>query len=178
MGFISQLVASGVGGAIGGSFVLWGVKVQSERQSEAALRAVMVEVTANKEAATEMNRSRTPTGDFVKGKPDPGWLKHSIWDSQLALVVHRFDEGTLTVVRYAYSLLESVPAMVSERRAPGDPLYSHSGWIDETLVKIKEAFDDADRALETLRQCQKRDADGVWYKTFASDVRSRFRLRI
>jgi hypothetical protein len=38
MGFVSQLIASTVGGAVGGLFVLWGVRAQSLRQRKAALR--------------------------------------------------------------------------------------------------------------------------------------------
>jgi hypothetical protein len=174
MGFFSQLIASGIGGAIGGGFVLLGVDAQSQRQSKAALRAIMVEVTANKEAAIEMNQNRTAVGDFVKGKPDPGWLRHSIWDSQLVYAVQRLDTATLTIVRLAYSLLELVPAMVSERRAPGDPFYSHGGWIDSALKRIEEAFSDAHCALDNLERRMARDEG--WYKKFAADVRTRFGL--
>jgi len=60
MGFFSQLFASAIGGAIAGYFVVVGVRLQFRRQSEAALRALMVEVTANKEVALEINQNRTP----------------------------------------------------------------------------------------------------------------------
>jgi hypothetical protein len=59
MGFLSQLIASGVGGAIGGSFVLWGVRAQSDRQSDSALRALMAEVAGNTEAAKAMTQSHS-----------------------------------------------------------------------------------------------------------------------
>jgi hypothetical protein len=111
VGFFFQLFASAIGGAIAGYFVVVDVKLQFRRQSEAGLRALKVEVAADKEAAFEMNRNRTPSGDFKAGHPHPGWLKHSIWDAQLTSFVQLLDAETLIVVRQAYSLLESVPAM-------------------------------------------------------------------
>jgi hypothetical protein len=178
--FLSQLFASAIGGFIAGYFVVVGVRLQFRRQSEAALRALMVEVTKNKEVALEMNRSRTPSGEFQMGNPDPGWLKHSIWDSQLAYVVQLFDAGTLAMVRHAYTLLESVPAMVNERHERGDPRFSHGGWIDAELEKIQTAFSDADQALENLKKRLDREAYGVWHRRlqkFVSDLCLRFRTK-
>lgn len=146
-----SFIGSVLGGLIAGWFVVVGVKVQFGRQCHAALRALMVEVTANKEAADRMNGDlRTSGKGFVLGNPDPSWLKHSIWDSQLPFVVQLFDEGTLAMVRYAYSLLESVPSMVNEKRALNDPRFNYGGWINTALEDIQRAFSDADRALENL----------------------------
>ena len=47
-------------GLVAGFFVVIGVEVQFRRQSKAALRALMVEVASNKEAAAEMTRSLAP----------------------------------------------------------------------------------------------------------------------
>jgi hypothetical protein len=58
VGFLSQLIASGVGGAIGGSFVLLGVNAQFRSQSEAALRALMVEVGLNAAVAGRIVEDR------------------------------------------------------------------------------------------------------------------------
>jgi hypothetical protein len=164
MQFFSQLFASAIGGAVAGYFVVVGVKLQFRRQGEAALRALMVEVVANKEASLDMTQGRSYSpGEYERGHPDPGWLKHSIWDSQLPFVVQILDEGTLVMVRYAYSLLDSVPAMA----IGSDPAYAsrfaRGGWIDDQLNKIQTAFSDADRALEKLRERLGREADSTWY---------------
>lgn len=111
MGALVQIIASVLGGLVAGWFVVLGVRLQFRRQSEAALRALMAEVLGNKEAALDMTQSAS-AGSFEAGHADPGWLKHSIWDSQLPYVVQLFDEGTLVVVRNAYSLLDAVPAMI------------------------------------------------------------------
>jgi hypothetical protein len=172
--FFSQLFASAIGGAIAGYLVLVGVNLQFRRQSEAALRALKAEVAANKEAAIEMNRNRTPSGDFKAGHPHPGWLKHSIWDSQLTSFVQLLDAEALIVVRRAYSLLDSVPAMFNERRGPGDPRFSVGGWIDGELVKIETAFCRADQTLENRQERLAQEADGVWLnrvQKFAADLR-------
>jgi hypothetical protein len=133
-----------VGGFVGGCFVLVGVRSQFRRQSKAALRALMAEVVGNKESAVDMTKSLSTT--FLAGHADPSWLKHSIWDSQLPYVVQIFDEGTLRTVRYAYSLLDAVPAMYSASQS----LWLRGGWIDAHLITIRIAFEDADRVLENL----------------------------
>ena len=151
---IMDAVVPIVASVIGGVFVLVAVNWQFRQQRKAALRALMVEVSGNKEAAADMTRQKL--GDFEQGRPDPGWLKHSIWDSQLPYVVQLFDEGTLIMVRYAYSLLDAVPAMqIPEhvlRQQPWSSRYARSGWVDEHLIKIRTAFQDADQALENLRK--------------------------
>jgi hypothetical protein len=139
-----QIIASAIGGLVAGYFVVVGVRLQFRRQSEAALRALMVEVAGNREAAAEMTRS--PTQTFELGHPDPGWLKHSIWDSQLPYAVQLFDEGTLIMVRRAYSLLEAVPAMIIPEHVrlavPGSSHYARGGWVDAYLIEISKAFQD------------------------------------
>jgi hypothetical protein len=101
---MEAIVAAVLGGLVAGGFVVVGVAIQFRRQSMAALRALMVEVASNKEAAADMTQNRQPATPFVPGRPDPGWLKHSIWDSQLPYVVQLFDEDTLILARHAYSL--------------------------------------------------------------------------
>jgi hypothetical protein len=157
--------ASIIGGLVGGWFVLLGVRSQSRRQSEAAFRALMVEVSNNSEAAADMTRQTS--GAFAPGHPDPGWLKHSIWDSQLPYVVPLFDEGTLIMVRLAYSLLDAVPAMEFPENAqrPSLSRYVRGGWIDAHLVKVRIAFSDADQALKNLR---KRRAETRWHRVKAA----------
>lgn len=113
----------------------------------------MAEVLGNKEAALDMTHSAC-AGTFEAGHADPGWLKHSIWDSQWPYVVQLFDEGTLVVVRNAYSMLDAVPAMIIPQRVfhpPGSSRHARSGWIDAHLIKIQTAFQDTDRALDNLR---------------------------
>jgi len=100
----------------------------------------------------EMAQNRRPATPFLLGHPDPAWLKHSIWESQLPYIVQLFDEGTLIVVRYAYSLLHSVPAMISPKPAPMGSPYAYGGWVDEHLNTVRTAFQDADQALENLRK--------------------------
>src|SRR5690242_8709161 len=97
MGFFSQLIASTVGGAVGGSFVLWGVYAQSQRQGKAALRALRVEVDNNQSAAAQMIQALMMGAKerFEPGKADPRWLKHSIWDSQMPYLVQLLNEETL-----------------------------------------------------------------------------------
>src|SRR6266849_10137162 len=108
----------------------------------------MVEVTGNKEAALGMtpSHSSTPgTPGFRLGEPDPSWLKHSIWDSQLPYAVQLFDEGALIIVRGAYSLLEAVPAMENKNATMGSPRFYRGGWIEDWVTKLQIEFSDADR---------------------------------
>jgi hypothetical protein len=92
-----------------------------------------------------------------------------------------FDDATLIMVRYAYTLLESIPAMVNERRAPGNPQFSHGGWIDAELPQIQKAFFDADRALENLKRQLDQWADHRLDKRLqklASDLRLRIIAKV
>jgi hypothetical protein len=134
-----------------GYFVVVGVRLQFRRQNEVALRGLMAEVVGNKEAALDMTQSAS-AGIFEAGHADPSWLKHSIWDSQLPYVVQLFDGGTRLMVRYAYSLLDAVPAMIIPEgsRPPGSSRYARGGWVDTHLIKVQTAFRDADQALDNL----------------------------
>ena len=139
MGFISQLVASSVGGAIGGSFVVIGVNMQFRRLSEAACRAVLLEVQANYEALAEMIQV-APGEAWRDGKANPGWLNRSVWDAQLHYVVQLLDPRTRQLVVRAYATLDSVPEMrISNYRGPGVP-YSNGGWINDHFKRSCEAF--------------------------------------
>lgn len=153
MDIVSAIVGSVIGGIVGGLFVLAAVKFQSRRQGEAALSAVAAEVLSNKEAAIYMTQNRQPGTAFQPGSPDPGWLKHSIWDSQLPYVVQVLDEGTLLNVRYAYSFLDAVPGMINPNPPPAQrSRYAYGGWIDKHLNKVRDAFMDADKALDNFRE--------------------------
>jgi len=117
MTILSALIGvfgSVVGGFVAGVFVVVGVWMQFARQSEAAIRALKVEVSANVDAAKEMapnvNGGLTPDA-FHEGSPDPGWLKRAVWDSQLPAIVQALDQPTLMLVSRAYATLEAVPAM-------------------------------------------------------------------
>jgi hypothetical protein len=147
MGFISQLIASGVGGAIGGSFVLWGVKAQFRRQSDSALGALRVEIDRNVEAAADMTQHHSASGGYLGGHADPGWLKHSIWDSQLPFIVQRLDQPTLLIVSRAYATLDAVPAMAV---ANSSRSFARGGWVEAHLAEIHCSFSDAQQALANL----------------------------
>lgn len=152
MGFFSQLFASAIGGLVAGYFVVVGVKLQFRRQSEAALRALMIEVGLNAAFAGQMvaDRSNPKNQGFLPGHPDPGWLKKATWNSQLPYVVQLLDEETLNKVVTAYLLLEPLPQMAqaSERRMVGFPSYS---WIDTQLQVIHQRFTEAKGALENFQ---------------------------
>lgn len=149
-----QLASAAIGGGIGGSFVLWGVNVQFRRQSEAALRAVMVEVDANVRVAKEIvgdQADRHRRGAFKSGDPDPDWLRRGVWDSQLPYLVQILDHPTLTKVSDAYGALEAVPRMRYVRTDVGLH-FAVSGWIEEHLWKIMHSFCAAQGALQDAEQ--------------------------
>jgi hypothetical protein len=151
VGFVSQLIASAVGGGVGGSFVLWGLNVQFRRQSEAALRAVVVEVNGNVKAALQMFENRGKA--YPAGHANPGWLKHSIWDSQLTYLVQLLDQPTLTKMVHAYGTLEVVPSMrVMTVTGVAREIYDSGGWVDTKLDEIRFAFLDAQQALEDFQR--------------------------
>jgi hypothetical protein len=150
-----QSVASVISGLVAGGFVVVGVEMQFRRQNKAALRALMSEVADNKEAAADIMVHSLATTTFAPGHADPGWFKHSIWDSQLPYAVQALDEATLLMVRHAYALLDAVPGMLIPQgvyHPPGTSRYARGAWIDEHLKKISIAFQDADQALENLRK--------------------------
>ena len=148
--FISQLLASGVGGSIGGSFVPWGVNAQFRQQSESALRALRVEVDGNFKAANDMvwatSSAGTVRSPFTGGKPDPSWLKRSIWDSQLPYLVRLLDEDAVQQTASAYATLEVVSQI--PKGVPLSVGYAHGGWIDLEIIKIRDSFTEAQRALQ------------------------------
>jgi hypothetical protein len=62
----------------------------------------MAQVRDNSEVALSLTQSRSYSPEsFPLGEPDPGWLKHSVWDSQLPNAVQLFDEATLIIVSHA-----------------------------------------------------------------------------
>lgn len=155
MGFVSQLFASAIGGAVGGSFVLLGVNTQFRRQAEAALRALIVEVDSNAKIALEMTQGsaeRQKAGAFPQWGPDPGWLKRSVWDSQLPYVVQVLDQDTLTLVSDAYGSLDPVSRMFY--RFPDQP---QGNWavgvpVESSLNRIEASFRAASKALHSLQE--------------------------
>jgi hypothetical protein len=86
MSFLGQLSASGVGGAIRGSFVLSGINAQFRSRRQAALRALTVEVGLNTAFSVNMVeniRAYPAQTGFIDRYPNPGWLKKWVWTSQL-----------------------------------------------------------------------------------------------
>jgi hypothetical protein len=153
MGLVSQLIASTLGGAVGGSFVLLGVHAQSQRQSEAALRALRVEVGSNESVAKQMIQAWAMgiKDRFEHGKADPGWLKRSIWDSQLPFFVPLLNEETLKGMIEAYATLEAVPHMLWKPNAHEPARYARGGWVDDHIGRIQNAFRTAGQNMDRLQ---------------------------
>ena len=149
MGFMSQFIASVAGGAIGGSFVLWGVNLQSQRQGEAACRALLVEVGANLRALKEMN-GRQPVDSWSMGKPNPGWLTQSVWKSQLPYIVQRIGQETLRLLVEAYGTFDALPDMRALRPSDSSTRYAVGGWIEEHLKRMETAFSPAEEQLRLV----------------------------
>ena len=140
--------------AIGGSFVLLGVNSQFRRQSESALRALRVEIDANRLAADLMTQAWAAGGPkewFEAGKADPSWLRRSIWDSQLPFFVQLVDQETLARLSEAYSTLEAVPGMLANNPNAAHRQYIRGGWIDAHIVKIGGAFLTAQQHLDRVQ---------------------------
>jgi hypothetical protein len=153
MGFFSQLFASAIGGAIAGFFVVVGVWLQFRRQSEAALRALSVEVDSNAKIALEMLKGtsqRNQAGAFPQLGPDPGWLRRSVWDSQLPYVVQVLAPDTMALVSDAYGSLDAVPRMFY--RYPDQPqgTWSVGGSVDNSIRQIESTFRQTAEALRVL----------------------------
>ena len=169
MGFVSQLIASTLGGAVGGSFVLWGVYAQSQRQSEAALRALRVEISSNESVADQMNQAWAMgiRDRFEHGKANPGWLKRSIWDSQLPFFVPLLNEQTLKSLIEAYATLEAVPQMLWKPNAHEPAQYARAGWVNDHIGRIQGAFrtagQDMDR-LQTRLSLRQRVLSRLWIR--------------
>ena len=166
---IIQLLSAAIAGVLGGWFVLLGVNAQFRRQGEAALKALKVEVDSNLEAATDIVGNKRDV--FEVGKPDPGWLKHGIWDSQLPYVAQILDQPTLLLVSRAYGTLSTVPAMEGSaaQRGTSDVRYFRGGWIEISLNEIHVAFSDASQALENFRV----KAEATSYRRWLIDVFNR-----
>ena len=139
MGFFSQLITSAIGGAIGGSFVVIGVNMQFRRQSEAACRALLIEVRANYDALAEMIK-RPSNSEWAAGQPNPGWLSRSVWDAQLQNIVQLLDSRILEFVARAYATLDPIPEMRMTNFAGYGIPYAHGGWIDQQILRAYEAF--------------------------------------
>jgi hypothetical protein len=88
--------------------------LQSQRQSEAACRALLVEVRSNVSATTEMTR-RQPGTDWPAGQPNPSWLSRSVFDVQLPYIVQRLDQSVLEYVVQAYGTIDAVSDMLDKR---------------------------------------------------------------
>jgi hypothetical protein len=168
MSFLSQLIASAVGGAVGGSFVIWGVKAQFRSQSRAACRALLVETKGNAKASKAMV-GRPENSPWKEGGPNPGWLKSSVWTSQLPYIVQSLvDQRTLETVVEAYGTLDVVPEMVIRNMVSPGPAYSHGGWIDRHIWKIMQTFNAAENALDGVVAGFK----PPWYKRALAAVRT------
>jgi len=158
MAFIAQLLTSVAGGIVGGYFVVVGVNIQSRRQEEAALRALLVEVIWNLNAAVRMvqqleDRS-SDRSTFDSGGANPGWLRRSIWDSQLVNVVNGLSPETLTKLLNAYATLEAVPNMIYSPPGGSQNVtqYARGGWIDERIRDMKAFFQLAFEALRPVAE--------------------------
>jgi hypothetical protein len=143
-----------IGSVVGGSFVLVALVWQFRRQNRAALQALMIEVENNAEIAEQMIADRG-TGRFPDGRPDPGWLKHAIWDSQLPFLVQILDKLTITAVVEAYGTLEPIPRMLVQVEVPigipiQQPHYNRGGWIEAQIDRIHTSFHAAEGALRDL----------------------------
>jgi hypothetical protein len=152
VGALVQIVASAVGGLIAGWFVVVGVRLQFRRQSEAALRALIIEADTNAKIALQMVRAtdeRNKANGFPQLGPDPGWLKRAVWDSQLPFVVQVLDQNALALVSEAYGSLETVSGMLY--KFPDQP---QAKWVigpsvDSILSRIESSFHLAGQALRS-----------------------------
>ena len=125
--------------------MLRATKMQFDRQSESACRALKLEVEANVEAISEMIQDRN--NGFPFGHADPGWLKHAIWDFQLPYIVQTLDPLTLADLQSAYSTLEAVPTMRTQTEQGVDIGYMRGGWVEAHLDKMRAEFDQAENSL-------------------------------
>lgn len=144
--FFSQLIVAVTGGAVGGYFVLLGVRAQFKSQSMAACRALLVEVKGNYEALAGMTERLATGADWESGKPHPGWLSHSVWSNQLPFVAQELDARTAELVIKAYRMLDALPEMRLRNQTATIP-YQHGGWISLHLMNAHEAFRQANDHL-------------------------------
>jgi hypothetical protein len=143
------MVASALGGFVGGSFVLLGVRLQFRHQSEAALRALAIEVDSNATIAlqmTEKTSERNQASGFPLLGPDPGSFRRSVWDSQLPFVVQILDQKTLALrltvhwIRYRGCVPLGKPF----------PEWMIGPGVDSILSRIESSFRSAAEALHIL----------------------------
>lgn len=144
--FLSQLIVAVAGGGVGGYFVLLGVRAQFKSQSKAACRALLAEVRGNYEALSGMTEKLAVGSAWEAGKPNPGWLSHSVWISQLPFVVQELDARTAETVIKAYRMLDALPEMRLNNQTFPVP-YQSGGWISAHLMNAHEAFRQANDRL-------------------------------
>jgi hypothetical protein len=164
-----QLLSAAIAGGLGGWFVLLGVNAQFRRQSEAALRALFIEVEGNASVATQMVGAIANGTASEAGKPNPGWLRRGIWDSQLPLLSQILDHEALRNATLAYSALEVVRQIPLTGASSGE-VYAHGGWIDIEIVKIRDAFEKAKGCLGKLIAVQDRQAGLPWTEKIRAQI--------
>jgi hypothetical protein len=142
---IVQLLSAAIGGFIGGSFVLVGVLFQFRRQSEAACRALLLEVRGNVKALAQM--MPLLGSGWVVGKANPGWLNRSIWDRQLPYIVQLLDAQTAAALVEAYGTLDAIPEMRQANFAGAGVPYVHGGWITTHIDRACTKFQATEDAL-------------------------------
>jgi len=109
----------------------------------------LVETKSNSKAAKAM-AMKPENSPWKEGEPNPGWLKSSVWTSQLPYLVQMLDQLTLEAVVTAYGTLDVVPEMAIRNMSSPGPAYSYGGWIDKHVRQIMIAFDAAEKALDRL----------------------------
>jgi hypothetical protein len=179
---LSGAVGAIIGAVIGGLFVVWAVQLQFKRQSEAACRALKVEIEGNLEAISQMIGDR-PALQYPDGHADPGWLKRGTWDSQLPYLAQALDPLTLTDLQLAYSALEPLPRMRLQRRSEGDEVvrYARGGWIETHLDTMKALFEQAENSLrDRLNQIESEHWDyrARLYASRGRDVFQRAKAKV
>lgn len=161
---IAQLVTSAIGGFFGGFFVVIGVNLQSRHQEDAALQALLVEVEWNSNAAirmvSQLDDKSVRRSTFDAGNANPGWLRRSVWDSQLTNVVNVLNTDALTKLMNAYATLESVPNMVYAPPGSAPTItrdYAIGGWIDGRIREMKTFFQLASDSLREIISERKKE---------------------
>jgi len=99
----------------------------------------------NCDVLTEMTKNQPGTAPWEMGKANPGWLHHSVWDSQLPSIVQVLDQQTVGSIVKAYATLDAIPEM-RLKTGSGVP-YDFGGWIAAHIAKASEAFQEAEPNL-------------------------------
>src|SRR5712692_2462639 len=94
---------------------------------------------ANCNALVEMIKSPSSSG-WNAGRPNPGWLHRSIWDTQVPYVVQVLDSRTLKLVVEAYASIDSVPLMRLASHTGLAVQYANGAWVDDYFKQAYEAF--------------------------------------